>query len=169
MSYAVGARPPAPSLYAGSCSRARGVHRRPFRYPVFMDLLDLDELPALDRTLRLSVTIAAAVRSATATTSAAGGERPRREGLRARRGRERPGARPLLTHLPRVRLRVQPGQLLLLLRRAPAALALAIAEVNNTYGDRHRYVLPVGSGRSSLASARSHARLAVLPARRRYV
>ena len=80
------------------------------------------------------------VASATGTTWTApgGGVRAGARGARRAEGLEMPGGRvELLTQLPRLRLRLQPGQLLLLLRPRRDRLALVVAEVNNTFGDRH--------------------------------
>ena len=123
--------------------------RHAFRYRVLMTLLDLDEIPDLDRSLRLF-----------------GHDRPRPLSFRDRDHLEGSGrgVRAELESLVRAESREMPAGRILLLTHCrvlgyvfnPVSffychdpedrLALVVAEVNNTFGDRHSYVLPVEDG-----------------------
>jgi DUF1365 family protein len=135
------------SLCTGWVShRRRGRPAHGFRYSVFMTLLDLDELPALNRGLRLfghnrprAVSFrdedhldasGKGVRNALATTI-------RAQGFQVPDGRVE-----LLTHCRVLGYVFNPVSFFYCYDHDDR-LALAVAEVNNTYGDRHCYVLPV--------------------------
>ncbi|CAN5887679.1 DUF1365 domain-containing protein [soil metagenome] len=132
------------ALYRGAIVHARTDHlaRRTFRYPVFMASIDLDELPTLDRELRLfshgranlyalhdrdyegaSQGLAAAQRAALAAAEI-----------------EAPATTRLVTNL-RIAGYVFNPVSFFLGYDAGGELTSVIAEVNNTYGGRFRYVL----------------------------
>jgi DUF1365 family protein len=117
-----------------------------FRYRVFMTLLDLDELPALDRGLRLfghNRRRPVAFRDRDHLAASGRGVRADlREAVRAA-GHEMPEGRvELLTHCRVMGYVFNPVSFFYCYDR-DERLALTVAEVNNTYGDRHAYVLPV--------------------------
>jgi DUF1365 family protein len=120
-----------------------------FRYGVFMTLLDLDELPELDR--RLAVfghRRARPVRFADADHFD-GSPRGVREALeRAVRaeGHAMPGGRVEVLTNCRVLGYVFNPVSFFYCYDPSGRLALVVAEVNNTFGDRHAYVLPVEGG-----------------------
>ena len=112
------------ALYRGELIHARDdAHaRRAFRYPVYMAALDLDELPALDRELRLfSHDRREPVLARTIATTTTRRSHARCDALRAANGCRRRATTRLVTNLRVARLRVQPGQLLPRLRRARRA------------------------------------------------
>jgi DUF1365 family protein len=116
--------------------------RRTFRYPVFVASLDLSELPDLHRTLRLFSHnrpnlfalhdrdfIAAATSGVVATHAAA----------LATHGLAAPEATRLVTNLRVAHYTFNPVSFFLGYRGG--GLDSVVAEVNNTYGGQHRYVL----------------------------
>ncbi len=132
------------ALYRGDIvhTRTDQLARRTFRYPVFMASIDLDELPALDRELRLfshdranlyalhdrdyegaSTGLAAAQRAALAEANIPA-----------------PATTRLVTNL-RIAGYVFNPVSFFLGYDAAGELTSVIAEVNNTYGGRFRYVL----------------------------
>jgi len=121
-----------------------------FRYRVFMLLLDLDELPVLDARLRLFAHERRGVLAFRRRDHLDGGVGSLRAGLAARvraEGLELPRGRvELLTH-PRVFGHVFNPVSFWYCYDEGDRLALVVAEVNNTFGDRHSYVLPVASAR----------------------
>jgi hypothetical protein len=132
------------ALYRGDLVHARRDHlaRRTFRYPVFMAAIDLDELPALDRDLRL-FSHGRANLYALHDRDYEGG----RGGLRAAHAavlatHDIPAATSvrLVTNL-RIAGYVFNPVSFFLGYDAAGALASVVAEVNNTYGGRFRYVL----------------------------
>ena len=140
------------ALYRGELVHARNdVHvRRAFRYGVYMAALDLDELPELDRRLRLfslerpnvfafrerdyrtSLSPCTDVRAADLCAELAG--------LRAANGLPVPARTRLVTNLRAFGYLFNPVSFFLDYDAA-GALVSVIAEVNNTYGGRLRYVL----------------------------
>ena len=132
------------ALYLGSLVHTRRdeLARRRFRYPVYMAAIDLDELPVLDRELRL---FSHNRRNVFALYDAdyAGGV----AGLPIAVARQlaehdlpAPATTRLVTNL-RVAAYVFNPVSFFLNYDASGALTSAIAEVNNTYGGRLRYVL----------------------------
>lgn len=139
------------ALYRGELVHARHdeLARRAFRYGVYMAVLDLDELPALDRSLRLfshrrrnlfsfderdySATLAPSV--ATRDDLAAS-----LTALRAGNGLPVPDATRLVTNL-RVAGYVFNPVSFFIDYDARGGITSVIAEVNNTYGGSFRYVL----------------------------
>jgi DUF1365 family protein len=118
-----------------------------FRYPVFLTLLDLDELSALDRRLRLfghDRRRPVAFRDADHLDAGPGGVKSDlRRTVRAA-GHEMPRGRvELLTNCRILGYVFNPISVFYCYDEDDR-LTLAVGEVNNTYGDRHSYVLPLG-------------------------
>jgi DUF1365 family protein len=141
---------------AAGSALARGtvLHRRAappahaFRYGVFMTLLDLDELPSLDRRLRLFGSERARPLSFRASDHLDGRGDPRAALARVvqSEGRELPGGQVRLLTNCRVLGYVFNPVSFWYCHDEAGRLALVVAEVNNTYGDRHCYTLPVERG-----------------------
>ena len=136
------------ALYRGELLHARhDAARRAFRYPLYVAALDLDELPALDRELRLFshrgrnlFSFDERDYSGTLSPSTRSERGPSLTALRAGNDLPAPAATRLVTNLRVVGYTFNPVSFFLDYD-AHGALASAIAEVNNTYGGRHRYVL----------------------------
>jgi len=135
------------ALYRGSVMHARDDEhaRRAFRYPVYVAAIDLDELDALDRELRL---FSHGGRNLFAfhDRDYEGGERglpAALAALLAANGLPRAHTTRLVTNL-RVAGYVFNPVSFFLNYDAAGALASVVAEVNNTYGGRRRYVLGPG-------------------------
>jgi DUF1365 family protein len=130
------------ALYRGELMHARhdALARRAFRYPVYAAAIDLDELPALDRGLRLFSyrrrNLFALDDRDYETSDLRGGLAD----LLAANGLAPPHATRLVTNL-RVAGYVFNPVSFFLNYDAHGELASVIAEVNNTYGGRRRYVL----------------------------
>jgi DUF1365 family protein len=129
--------------------RRAGGPAHAFRYPVFLTLLDLDELGALSSRLRLFGCERRRPLSFHERDHLAGSGRGLRaelaEAVRAE-GHALPAGRvELLTHC-RVFGHVFNPVSFFYCYDADERLALVVAEVNNTFGDRHCYVLPVVDG-----------------------
>lgn len=132
------------ALYAGDLVHTRRdeLARRKFRYPVYMASIDLDELPALDRELRLFSHQGRGVFSLH-DRDYEGGERGLRASLHATldaHGIARPVTTRLVTNL-RVFGYVFNPVSFFLNYDATGTLSSVVAEVSNTYGGRLRYVL----------------------------
>jgi DUF1365 family protein len=127
------------ALYTGTVVHARhDVHaRRAFRYPVFTAVLDLDELPALDRALRL---FSYRRRNLFALDDRDYEGGLDLAGLRAANGLPAPATTRLVTNLRVLGYVFNPVSFFLDYDAA-GQLVSVIAEVNNTYGGRRRYVL----------------------------
>jgi len=132
------------ALYRGTVMHARDdVHaRRAFRYPLYMAALDLDELPQLHRELRL---FSHGGRNLFALhdrdyEGAAAGLQPALADLLAANGIPAPATTRLVTNLRVLGYVFNPVSFFLNYDAA-GALASVVAEVNNTYGGRRRYVL----------------------------
>jgi hypothetical protein len=152
------------ALYRGRLMHARNDARarRAFRYPVFVASLDLDELDALDRELRLfshggrnlfafhdedyAETLAPASRAGNARAAtrrgvhAPDGLRAGLDALLEGQGIARPASVRLVTNLRTLGYVFNPVSFFCGYDAA-GALTCAVAEVNNTYGGRLRYVL----------------------------
>lgn len=131
------------ALYLGSVVHARrDIHaQRTFRYPLFVAALDLDELPALDRTLRLFSHNRRNLFSLHDRDYAAAGDlRRHHTSALAAHGLPTPHAVRLVTNLRVVGYTFNPVSFFLGYA-ADGELTSVIAEVNNTYGGRHAYVL----------------------------
>jgi DUF1365 family protein len=120
-----------------------------FRYRVLMTLLDLDELDALDRSRLLFGHDRPRLLSFRERDHLEGSPRGLRAELDARvraGGSVMPGGRvELLTSCRVLGYVFNPVSFFYCYDRSER-LALVVAEVNNTFGDRHAYVLPVEGG-----------------------
>jgi DUF1365 family protein len=121
-----------------------------FRYGVFMALLDLDEVPELDRSLRLfgrgRGRRLLSFRDEDHFDGSPHGLRASLEAVVRAAGHEPPGGRVLVLTNCRVLGYVFNPVSFFYCHDEDDRLALVVAEVNNTFGDRHSYVLPVESG-----------------------
>lgn len=122
-----------------------------FRYALYMCLLDLEELGELDRRVRLFGHNKRRPLGFYEADHLEGGTAPLRDSLEAlfaREGVTWPGGRvELLTHC-RVLGHVFNPISVFYCYGPGDELAAVVAEVNNTFGDRHPYVLPVEDGRA---------------------
>lgn len=129
------------SLYLGTVMHARrSPHGHVFRYPVYMTLIDLDELPLLDRTLPLFGW------NRRAPTSFRDADHIDIRATLGEHGIELgPGGRiEVLTNLRVLGYVFNPVSFWWC-RHGDGTLACIVAEVNNTFGERHAYVLhPAG-------------------------
>ncbi|HEY4176659.1 MAG TPA: DUF1365 domain-containing protein [Kofleriaceae bacterium] len=132
------------ALYTGTLVHTRrdALARRAFRYPVYMAAIDLAELPALHRELRLFSHNARNVMSLHDRDyeSGTGGLERSLATLRAQHALRTPASTTLVTNLRVANYVFNPVSFFLDYDTA-GALTNVIAEVNNTYGGRHRYVL----------------------------
>jgi hypothetical protein len=141
------------ALYRGELMHARRVDitTRAFRYGVYVAVLDLDELPVLDRTLRLFshrrrnlFSFDERDYSARLSPAHAPGRvedlRADLAALRAANGLPVPATTRLVTNLRVLGYTFNPVSFFLDYDTS-GALTSVIAEVNNTYGGRFRYVL----------------------------
>jgi uncharacterized protein len=143
------------ALYRGHVVHARSdeLARRAFRYSVYMAAIDLDELPALDRELRLFSHDRANLFSfrdrdygsplSPSTRATTGELRAELAALRAGNGLPVPHATRVVTNLRAFGYVFNPVSFFIDYDRA-GELTSVIAEVNNTYGGRLRYVLGPG-------------------------
>ena len=116
--------------------------RHRFAYPLYMLLLDLDEIPGLDRRLRLFGHNRGRPLGFRDRDHLGGDARPLRDKLEAflrGEGIEPPGGRILLLTHPRVFGYVFNPVSFFYCYDALGRLAARVAEVNNTFGDRHSY------------------------------
>jgi DUF1365 family protein len=132
------------ALYAGTVSHARTHEvRHAFRYPVYMHLFDLDALDGLNDRYRL---LGYNRRRVVALHDADHFDgRPLREAVRAvveDAGRTWPGGRVLLLTHARVCGYVFNPISLYYCFDTDGTLDTVVAEVHNTFGDSHAYVLP---------------------------
>jgi DUF1365 family protein len=129
------------ALYVGTVMHARrSPHDNVFRYPVYMALLDLDELPLLDRRLRLFGWNRRAVTSFHDADHVDVREVLEQHGVELGEG----GSIQVLTNLRVLGYVFNPVSFWWCCR-ADGTLACIVAEVNNTFGERHSYVLlPTG-------------------------
>jgi DUF1365 family protein len=119
--------------------------RHRLRYRIFQLLLDLDELPALDRGLRLFGHNRPALIGFHDKDHGSGDGRPLKpyvEGLLAGAGIEAGGPIRLLC-MPRVLGQVFNPLSLYFCHDRTGALQAILYEVNNTFGQRHSYLIPV--------------------------
>jgi DUF1365 family protein len=133
------------ALYRGEVTHRRlGAPAHAFRYPLYMLLLDLDELPTLGQRLRLfgyEVARPVSVWERDLLDREVGSVYRRLRLLVERRGAVWPGgAVRLLTHA-RVFGYVFNPVSFYFCHDPAGALALIVADVNNTFGERHAYVL----------------------------
>jgi uncharacterized protein len=140
------------ALYRGHVEHARNdaYARRAFRYAVYMGAIDLDELPALDRALHLfsygGRNLFAfhdrdyATSLSPSTSVATGDLATDLAAVRAANGLPEPAAMRAITNLRAFGYLFNPVSFFLDYDAA-GAITGAIAEVNNTYGGKLRYVL----------------------------
>lgn len=133
------------ALYRGVLRHARRDEhaRRAFAYPVYVASIDLDELPALDRGLRLfshNRRNLFSLDDRDYDTGAPGGLRAGHARLLAEHGLPAPAAARLVTNLKVLGYVFNPVSFFLGYDAA-GALTSVVAEVNNNYGGRFRYVL----------------------------
>jgi uncharacterized protein len=131
------------SLCVGSLTHRRleaPEHR--FVYPLYMLLVDLDELPDLDRRLRLlghNRARPVGFRDADHLGASARPVRDKVEAFLRSQGIEPPGGRVLLLTHPRVFGHVFNPVSFFYCYEPGGALVARVAEVNNTFGDSHAY------------------------------
>jgi DUF1365 family protein len=133
------------ALYRGTLRHARRDEhaRRAFAYPIYVASLDLDELPALDRRLRLfshGRRNLFSLDDRDYDTGAPGGLRAGLAHLLAEHGLPAPATARLVTNLKVLGYVFNPVSFFLGYDAA-GALTSVVAEVNNNYGGRYRYVL----------------------------
>jgi uncharacterized protein len=133
------------ALYTGHVAHNRpGKHR--LRYRVFMLAVDLDELPALDRQLKLFSHNRAGLMALFDRDHAAKVNAPLKPQIEAKLREARvgwDGGRIVLLTMPRLLNYVfNPLSVYFCWRRA-GSLAALVHEVSNTFGERHFYVLPL--------------------------
>ena len=137
------------ALYDGVVVHQRHAPRRHrLRYRLFQMLLDLDEAPGLDRRLRLFAFNRFGLFSFHERDHLAGDGRPLREqvdALLAVEGITARGAVQVLC-LPRVLGYAFNPLSLYYCHSGAGELVAVIFEVNNTFGQRHCYVMPAGAG-----------------------
>ena len=137
----------ASALYTGTVThvRLRPVQHR-LRYRMLNLLLDLDELPALDRRLRLFGCNRRALFAFHETDHGDGTETPLRlqvEALLRRAGIDPAGGRIRVLCMPRVLGMVFNPLTTYFCHGADGALQAMLYEVHNTFGQRHTYLIPV--------------------------
>lgn len=135
----------ASGLYAGVVGHVRRRPRRhALRYRIFMLLIDLDEAPALSQRLRLFGFDRAAPFSLQTRDHGDGSERPLKaqvEGHLATAGLDYGGSVRLLC-MPRVFGAVFNPLSIYFCHRPDGSLSAILYEVNNTFGQRHSYLIP---------------------------
>lgn len=118
-------------------------------YRVFYMALDLDELPSLARRSRFFAHNRFSLFSFHDRDHGDGSGKPLRmwvEAQLARAGIETGGGRILVLTFPRVLGYVFNPLSIYFCHRADGSLAAMLYEVNNTFGDRHSYLIPVADG-----------------------
>jgi DUF1365 family protein len=132
------------ALYTGCVAHNRpGKHR--LRYSVFMLALDLDELPALDRRLRLFTHNRAGIMALFDRDHGAREDAPIKPQIEAKlreAGIGWDGGRIVLLSMPRLLNYVFNPLSVYFCTRRDGSLAALVHEVSNTFGERHFYVLP---------------------------
>ncbi|MDE2333991.1 MAG: DUF1365 family protein [Rhodospirillales bacterium] len=135
------------AIYTGAVvhTRLRPVRHR-LRYRMFSLLLDLDEIPELSARLRWFSAERFNLVGFSRRDHLAGDATPLRtqvEAALAASGIEARGGRILLLAMPRVLGTVFNPLSLFLCHDAEGALRAVLYEVNNTFGQRHSYLIPV--------------------------
>jgi DUF1365 family protein len=132
-------------LYPGLVTHTRLKPRRhALRYRIFMLLLDLDELPALDRGLRLFSLRRFGLVGFDPRRHGDGSATPLKaqvEAQLAAAGVEHGGPVTLLA-MPRILGMGFNPLTVYFCHRADASLSAILYEVNNTFGERHSYLIP---------------------------
>ncbi len=122
--------------------------RHRLRYRIFQVLLDLDEAEELAARSRL-FSLGRANLFSFRPSDHLGGDRPLADQVRellARAGLELRGGRIQVLCMPRVLGHAFNPLTLFFCHAADGGLAAILYEVNNTFGERHIYVAPVGGG-----------------------
>ncbi|HTO82288.1 MAG TPA: DUF1365 family protein [Methylomirabilota bacterium] len=136
----------ASAIYTGRVMHARWRPvRHRLRYEALYLLLDLDELPELSRRLRLFSTRGFNLFGFLERDHGDGGDRSLRlyvETHLRRAGIEPDGGPIRLLAMPRVLGTVFNPLSLFFCHRADGTLAAVLYEVNNTFGERHSYLIP---------------------------
>jgi hypothetical protein len=144
----------ASGLYQGLVIHQRLRPRRHrLRYRIFQMLLDLDELDALDAGLRLFGHNRPALVGFHDRDHGPGDGRPLRayvEGQLARAGIDLEGGPIRLLCMPRVLGQAFNPLSLYFCHHRSGALQAILYEVNNTFGQRHSYLIPVEDGADGL-------------------
>jgi len=139
----------ASALYFGLVAHRR-LRPRPhaLRYRVFQMLFDLDELPALDRRLRLFSRNRFNLFGFYDRDHGEGGPDLRAHvvGLLAQAGIDLRGGKIRLLCNPRILGYVFNPLSVYFCHRGDGGLAAMLYEVNNTFGERHSYLIPVAGG-----------------------
>ncbi len=138
------------ALYTGTVvhARSRPVRHR-LRYRLLNLLLDLDELPALDKRLRLFGHNRWGLFSFREADHGDGSATPLRaqvERLLRNAGLEPAGGRISVLCMPRLLGMVFNPLSVYFCHAADGALQAVLYEVNNTFGQRHSYLIPVPAG-----------------------
>jgi DUF1365 family protein len=132
------------ALYVGHVSHARlGATRHGFRYRIYQHLVDLDDLPALDASSRIFGWNRRRLVTFRDADHVEGATRSVREHLAAAlaaHGIDAPARVRLLTHCRVLGYVFNPVSFYFC-DDARGRRTAIVAEVNNTFGERHRYVL----------------------------
>lgn len=135
----------ASGIYAGVVTHARsGARRHRLRYRIFMLLLDLDEAEGLGARLALFAHRGFALASFHPADHLGGGEKPLKaqvEALLADAGLAHGGPVRLLC-MPRILGGAFNPLSVYFCHGADGALSAMLYEVNNTFGERHAYLVP---------------------------
>ena len=145
-------------LYAGHVEHVRLADRpNRFRYPMYMWLIDLDELEVLGRSLRLVGVERPGVHSIRSRDHLGDPDRSIRDnldGFLSQHGIDTTGARVSLLTNPRILGHVFNPLSVFYCRDEHDALTHVVAEVSNTHGERHCYLLcPDERGRCDVAKS----------------
>jgi DUF1365 family protein len=154
-------------LYTGVLAHARATPRpNAFRHPVAVFRLDLDELPLLDRRLRLLGVERPNVVSFRARDHLGDPSRSVKENVVAHladHGVDLEGGRVEVVTLLRVLGYVFNPLSVFYCHDAAGTLRCVVAEVSNTFGERLPYVLPVDDPHAPVVRLRHEKRLHVSP------
>lgn len=146
---------------AGCLYRAAVMHRRRvapqyrFVYRIFYLLLDIDRIDELDRGLRWfsrNRFNLLSLRDSDYGSGASGGLRPWASGVLGRAGIDLAGGRIRLLTLPRVLGHAFNPISLWYCEHRDGRLLAVIAEVRNTFGEKHSYLLPAPASSNAAAA-----------------
>lgn len=159
--------PTVSALYAGSVSHVRlKPKRHRLRYRLFSLLLDLDELTSCDRALSLFSVNRANLFSLFERdygAPCAGGLKAHIECLLAEAGLAPDGGPVRLLTMPRVLGYAFNPLSLFFCHRKDESLAAILYQVNNTFGQRHAYLIPLAKGEVAPFRQRAEKRFYVSP------
>lgn len=151
------AAPPPGWLYTGHVWHARLAPRHAFRYRTYMHLFDLDQVGRINTAYHLLGYNRRRLVSLHDADHFDG--RPLRDAIEhalVSRGHAWPGGRVLLLTHCRVAGYVFNPVSFFYCFDPEGLLAVVVAEVNNTYGERHVYVLPAGGAQGMLHKKEFH-------------